>query len=150
MKKLYHVTTKENWEKIKFKGLKPDIGFMSSYVAEYIWMPETRKAVYLFTKIGDEDFWYFVNSWLARVYGKENLVLLEVKLPKSFRKMDKPVEREVKRVRALMKRNNWTGYFPEEAFYNYKIRGGNEFVCYKKIPGRHIKQIPFPKEEKDL
>ena len=147
MKKLYHVTTKKNWEKIKFKGLKPDIGYMSSYVAELIWTPETHKAVYLFTQL-DEDFWYFVDHWMARVYGKENLVLLEVRLPKSLRKMDSWVERNVKRIRTMMKQNNWTGYFPEEAFYNYVMRGKNEFVCYKKIPGRYVKQISFPDEVK--
>ena len=146
MKKLYHVTTKKNWEKIKFKGLKPDIGLMSSYVADMIWMPETRKAVYLFTKNGDEDFWYFVNNWMARMYGKENLVLLEVRFPKSIRKMDRQIEREVKRVKALMKQNSWTGYFPEKAFYNYELRDDHEFVCYKKIPSKYIKQISFPKD----
>ena len=146
MKKLYHVTTKENWEKIKFKGLKPTIGYMSGYIAELIWMPETRKAVYLFTKIGDEDFWYFVNNWMARVYGKENLVLLEVRLPKTLRKMDRRVERHVKKIKAQMKRMNVNGYFPEKAFHNYEIRDRTEFVCYKRIPGRYIKQVSFPEE----
>lgn len=146
MKKLYHVTTKKNWEKIKFKGLKPDIGYMSGYVADLIWMPETKKAVYFFTEIGDEDFWYFVNNWMARMYGKDNLVLLEVRMPKSLRKMDRWVEREVKKIKSEMKRMNCKGYFPEEAFYNYEMRDENEFVCYKKIPGRFIKQIPFPEE----
>ena len=146
MKKLYHVTTKKNWETIKFKGLKPDIGLMSSYVADLIWMPETRKAVYLFTKIGDEDFWYFVNNWMARMYGKENLVLLEVRFPRTIRKMDRSVEKAVKKMKEQMKSFQGVGYFPEKMFYNYEIRDQAEFVCYKKIPGRYIKQIPFPEE----
>ena len=83
---------------------------------------------------------------LVKAVGKENLVLLEVRMPKSLRKMDRWVEREVKKIKSEMKRMNCKGYFPEEAFYNYEMRDENEFVCYKKIPGRFIKQIPFPEE----
>jgi len=144
MKKLYHVTTKENWEKIRLKGLKPDIGLMSGYVADLIWMPETRKAVYLFMEIGDEDFWYFVENWMARVYGKDNLVLLEVKLPKTIRKIDKRIDKELKRYKSQMKALNLKCYLAEEAFFNYEIRDGREFVCYKRIPAKCIKQVPFP------
>ena len=149
MKKLYHVTTKAHWEKIRRKGLKPDIGLMSGYVADLIWKAETKKAVYMFTKIGDENFWYFVDYWMDKMYGKENLVLLEVKLPKTIRKMDRSVEKEVKRIKRHMKFMGCTGYFPEEAFYNYEIRDKTEFVCYKKIPSKYIKQIPFPGKKAD-
>lgn len=145
MRTLYHVTTKQNWERIKLKGLKPRIGYLAGPVSDFIWMAETKPAVYLFTEIGDEDFWYFVDHWMAWAYGGvENLVLLEVKFPKRIRKLDKHIEKEWRRMKSLMKRHNTKFYFPVEAFYNYEIRDEKEFVCYKKIPAKYIRQIPFP------
>ena len=147
MRTLYHVTTKSNWEKIRLKGLKPGIGYLSGPIADFIWKAETRPAVFLFTEIGDPDFWYFVNHWMAWAYeGKENLVLLEVKLPKRIRKLDIRVEKEVRRLKSLLKGRDIKKYFPIQAFYNYEIRDKKEFVCYKKIPAKYIRQIPFPEE----
>ena len=66
----------------------------------------------------------------------------------STKKTGRPrrVEKEVRRLKSLLNGRDIKKYFPIQAFYNYEIRDKKEFVCYKKIPAKYIRQIPFPEE----
>lgn len=81
MKKYYHVTTNENWLKIKDSGLQPAIGKLSETLCEI------TPRIYLFRS--ETDMENALYNWLIdaieSAYGEDTeIVMLEVTLPDDF------------------------------------------------------------------